>query len=119
MSDAEQSTPEFAVKLLGSLPKASREALEPHEAAMFSERGGEWIVIARLGHKSRQEDIRTDGEYDYVLKTTLLKILELEVISSPDSEAAYAMLNRSKERRTRALQDAALHDEGSLFQDAR
>lgn len=99
--DAEQSTPEFKTKLAGALRKSGREALAEFGEKFFTERGGEWVAVVRLTHKERHERVKTD-EYDYVEKTAILRIEDLEVMPEEDAHTAYALMARVRDARKAA-----------------
>lgn len=115
MSDAEQSTPVFETKLASALHKGGREALEPFAEKFFTERGGEWIAVVRLTHKERGERVKTEGEYDYVQKTAILKIEDLEVMPERDSHTAYALMQRVRDARRSAEENTFMSDPDGLF----
>ena len=115
MSDAEQSTPVFETKLASALYKSGREALEPFAEKFFTERGGEWVAVVRLTHKERHEKVKTDGDYDYVEKTTTLRIEDIEVMPEKDSHAAYALMQRVRDARKAQEQNEHLTDPNGLF----
>lgn len=97
--DAEQSTPMFKTKLAGALNKNGREALEEFGEKFFTKRGGEWVAVVRLTHKERNERVKTDDEYDYVEKTAILRIEDLEVMPEEDAHTAYALMARVRDAR--------------------
>lgn len=116
MSDSsEQSTPVFDTKIASALNKAGQEALEPFAEQMFTDRGGEWYGIVRLTHKERNERVRTDGDYDYVQKTGIVRILDIEVMPEADSHTAHALMKRVRDRRLADAESEALHAEDGLF----
>lgn len=116
MSDsAEQSTPVFETKLACALHKGGREALEPFSEAFFTDRGGEWVAVVRLTHKERTERVKTEGEYDYVQKTAILRIEDLEVMPEEDSHAAYALMKRVRDARKAREDNEFLTDPDGLF----
>lgn len=115
MSDAEQSTPVFETKLASALRKNGREALEPFAEKFFTERGGEWVAVVRLTHKERHEKVKTDGDYDYVEKTAILRIEDIEVMPEKDSHAAYALMQRVRDGRKAQDMNEAMSDPNGLF----
>lgn len=119
MSDAEQSTPVFATKLASALHQGGREALEPFAEKFFTERGGEWVAVVRLSHKERGERVKTEGEYDYVEKTAILKIEDLEVMPERDSHQAYALMKRVRDARKAQEENTLMADPNGLFGEGR
>lgn len=113
--DAEQSTPVFETRLASALHKGGREALEPMGEKFFNQRGGEWVAVVRLSHKERNERVKTEGDYDYVQKTAILKIEDLEVMPEEDSHTAYALMGRVRDARKAREENEILHDPEGLF----
>lgn len=115
MSDAEQSTPVYETKLASALHKGGREALEPFGEKFFNQRGGEWVAIVRLTHKERNERVKTEGEYDYVEKTGILRIEDLEIMPERDSHTAYALMQRVRDARKAEEENTLMADPDGLF----